>query len=279
MSRNTWIAIIALEIIALCCCAGLGALYVVGSFSAFTTTPTAIAQATVTPVRVTLTAAPTQTTAPTNTFVVQSRATSTSQANTRARVTPPSNLYLVLVPTPTAARVVYPVDFSDTFVLVTYAVNGSTLSAISQSLEANARADPHEPGSKFYAETNWQISYSTSRKSTARGCELDKGSVTIAVTMTLPALVTPNVPRDVADRWSNFIKRGIIHESGHVKLAQDGARSFQRDLGNVSPSPTCDALDTRIKDLFITDFKSIEKLNVQYDADTQHGVTQGAVFP
>lgn len=280
MTRGHWIALIAAEIIVLCCCAGLGALFFVGYFDQ-PTSPTAVAQATLTPIRSTPTSAAlgiTGTATRTNTAVIQTRSPNVSPSQTRLLITPSSNLYNVVIPTPTAARIVYPVDFVDRFALITYPVSGTTLAAISKSLDANAMADPHEPNNRFYARTDWYINYRITSKVTTRGCELDKSGVTIALTMTLPALAT-TAPRDVTDRWGSFIQKAIVHESGHVKLAQDGARTFQRDLGNLAPATDCNALDSNAHNLFDKSFAAIDKVNVQYDADTQHGVTQGATFP
>jgi len=280
LKRGAWIAIIAAEIIALCCCAGLGVLFLAGNFSGVPVTPTAIAQATLTPFRATLTPAPTQTVALTSTPLIQLRATAASPTFTRAFVTPSSNLYNIVIPTPTAPpKLNYPIDYKNTFVVVTYPVTGTTTNAVSKSLEANAIADPHEPNNHFYARTDWYLSAHWLWKETPRGCEVDRADVSIALTMTLPALSIPNVPSDLQNRWNTFIKNGVTHESGHVKLAQDGARVFQRDLGNFPPAPNCDVIQTRLRELFDKSFLAIDQANVKYDADTQHGVTQGAVFP
>lgn len=278
MTRGGWIALIAAETVALCCCAGLITLSLAG-FLDEPSTPSAIAQVSATPIRSSPTVPVTQTAARTSTAVIQTRSTNVTLTPTRALITPPSNLYNVVVPTPTAARTLYPVDFMDTFIVVTYPVSGTTLAAIGRSLDANAMPDPHEPNSRFYARTDWQISYSPpALKLTPQGCELEKGGVTIALTMTLPGLVT-TAPRDVTDRWGAFIQRAIVHESGHVRLGQDGARTFQRDLANLPPASDCATLSSNIRSLFNKSFTAIENANVQYDSDTRHGVTQGATFP
>ena len=288
MTRGKWIAVIAAEAIGLCCCAGAIALFLSGSFDVPAPAPTVIAQATAAPSprRATATFAPTETAQPTFTLVLQPSIGSSPRPRpitvtpSRVLVTPPSNLYNVIIPTPTAPpRMNYPVEYLNTFVVVTYPVSGTTTTAVSKSLEANAIADPHEPNARFYARTDWYLSAHWFSKETSRGCEVDRANVSIALTMTLPALATQNVPRDLSDRWSVFTKKAIVHESGHVNLAQDGARALQRDIANFPSATNCDVIQTRLRDLFDKSFAAIDKANVQYDADTQHGVTQGAVFP
>jgi predicted secreted Zn-dependent protease len=188
--------------------------------------------------------------------------------------------YDVFIPTPTAPPLAYPIDFQSTTQVVTYTVTGKTLNEISASLEKNAMADPHEPNSAYYARTNWHIQGQWFWTPTARGCEVDRGTVTVAITITLPALkTTAGVPADVQNRWNAFIRNTSAHEQGHARFALEGARDYQRDLGNFPPAPDCNVIQTQLRDLYNRDFEKIDRVNVKYDADTQHGLTQGAVFP
>jgi predicted secreted Zn-dependent protease len=97
--------------------------------------------------------------------------------------------------------------------------------------------------------------------------------------MTLPSLVTANVPGDVQKRWDDFLDNVIVHESGHVKIGYDGAREYQHQLGNFPAMANCDVLKSQLQDLFQQNYRRIDQLNVEYDRTTRHGETQGAVFP
>lgn len=286
MSRSRWIALIVAEVIALCCCASLFGFIVLGNSNPPVPTPTLIAQATATR-RATPTLEPTATVERTNTLVVQPRTTSSTTSRTTPGARTPtrsasgaSSLYNIIIPTPTAPRVVYPIDYTSSFTVVTYAVTGKTVNELSRSLDASSLTDPHEPGNRYYARTDWFLSAHWLWKETSSGCEVDKGDVNVTMTMTLPALsTTSGVPADVSNRWNTFIQNTQTHETGHVKLVQQGARDYQRDLGNFLPASNCNIIQTRLRDLFDKSFSSIDKANVDYDAKTQHGFTQGAVFP
>lgn len=197
-------------------------------------------------------------------------------ARTPTRVTNP---YQVIIPTPTAPPLNVPVAFASEFRVVTYTVTGKTINEISKSLEANTMPDPNEPGSRYYALTRWQLAGDWAMRSSSRGCEVVDGKVSVAITVTLPALVTPNVPSDVRQRFETFMEKTVLHESDHVAITLHGAREYQRALSHHPPAPNCEVLQLQLKALFRQNFDEINRANREYDAKTQHGRTQGAVFP
>jgi hypothetical protein len=50
-------------------------------------------------------------------------------------------------------------------------------------------------------------------------------------------------------------------------------------MGNLAPTSICSALDSQLSGLFDQAIKAIDATNTNYDAKTNHGATQGAVFP
>ncbi|MBI4787480.1 MAG: DUF922 domain-containing protein [Chloroflexi bacterium] len=188
--------------------------------------------------------------------------------------------YNLVVPTPTAPAVVYPIRFDSQLNVVTYPVTGTTATALSRSLDLHARPDPHEATGRYYARTDWFLRANWNVKSSARGCEVDSGDITMAITMTLPVIATTTgVPTDLLARWNTFVNNTITHEVGHVKLNLQGARAYEWTLGNFPPASNCDTLKPRLKQLFDSNFSAIDRANVDYDVTTQHGLKQGAVFP
>jgi predicted secreted Zn-dependent protease len=173
----------------------------------------------------------------------------------------------------------YPIVFTSTFKIITYTVTGKTANDISKALEANSIADPHEPGSHYYALTKWQLAGDSTVKASPRGCEVGGGAVSLMITMTLPALNTTGVSADMLKRFNTFMEKTVLHESGHVEVALQGARDYQRALGNFPPVSSCEGLKIQLSDLFRRSFDAIDSANTDYDAKTQHGLTQGAVFP
>ena len=188
--------------------------------------------------------------------------------------------YNIIVPTPVAPSVIYPIKFDSQLNVVTYPVTGTTASGLSRSLEANALPDPHESSGRYYARTEWYLRANWNVKPTARGCQVDSGDITMAMTITVPMLVsTSGIPSDLLARWNKFVDNTIAHEAGHVNLNLHGSREYERTLGNFPSAPDCDTLKPRLKSLFDSNLRAIDRANVDYDATTQHGTKQGAVFP
>lgn len=289
---NRALAALIVALLVLCCLTGVTLVVVLGttlSEGAFdlaffaptlTRTPTATATFTPTPMPPTATRTP----APTNTPVIRIPTTNATPARNQLPTLAPTlaaNPYTIVVPTPTAPSIVNPVGFDSNLNVVTYAVGGRTTTDLTRALETKAMADPHEPGSRYYAMTEWHVSSNWQWQAEARGCMLDRASVTVAITMTLPTLTTrQGLAPELLTRWDKFIANTITHEKGHVTRALDGGRDYQRALGNLAPQAgTCLTMRPTLDNLFRQHLDAIDRVNVQYDKETDHGATQGAVFP
>ncbi|MDE3090080.1 MAG: DUF922 domain-containing protein, partial [Chloroflexota bacterium] len=233
--------VVALELLVLCICVALAALLASGILGALSLQIAAAPRKTSTSIfpptwTATATAVPvTDTPAPTNTRVLPTLPADitfvpVTPAPTRSALS--ASTYNIVVPTPTAPPLLYRVSFDSNFQVVTYTVAGQTTSDLRKSLDVQALPDPNEAGGRYYARTDWFLSARWFTAPTARGCEVDSGTVTLAMTMTLPMLsTTQGMAPDVMNRWTTFISNTITHETGHVTLSMQGARDYQRDLG------------------------------------------------
>ena len=291
-STRGWVLLIGIEFLAVCICLGfLGVLISSGTLSEIslqsaqappTSTSTARRPSPAT-LAATLTPSATETPAPTYTRVIPPLPADftppplmvASRTPTRGPVP-----YNVFIPTPTAPAMVYPIKLDSSFKVVTYPVLGKTENELRQSLVASAFPDTIEPNRHYNARTDWALSVQSSVQPTMRGCEVETSTITLAMTMTLPALSSnAGVPSDVLSHWTTFISNTITHESGHVTRNYQGASNFQRELGNALPAADCTTLKARLSDLFTRATGTIGQSSVDYDAETQHGAKQGAVFP
>ncbi|MCI0478402.1 MAG: DUF922 domain-containing Zn-dependent protease, partial [Anaerolineales bacterium] len=187
------------------------------------------------------TPAVTATPAPTYTRVVEGNPGASLPTRTLVTRTPTrtANPYRVFVPTPGAPTMIYPITFDSSLQVEMYDVTGKTVNEISKSLEANAISDPHEPGSRYYALTRWHLAGDWSVRPSARGCEVISGEVSVMITMTLPMLTSSGASADTLKRFNTFIEKTILHENGHAEIALQGARDYQRALGNHSAASNC----------------------------------------
>lgn len=292
LSNRALAAIIAVLLV-LCCLTGGAFAYVI-SMSSFDAPgqvaqpiPTATYTATTLPTNTATRVSPTATRLPaaTNTLVIQSPA-SGATPTVRQGVTPThaatggSNPYNIVVPTPGAPTTNYPITFNSTLKIITYTVSGKTIPELSRALDAKALTDPHEPLGRYYAVTEWFVSSDWRWVSTTRGCEMETAGVTVALTMTLPALTSrQGVAADTLTKWDQFLANTITHEKGHVTRTLDGARDYQRTIGTLPPQPSCQSMRPTLDALFKQHLNLIDGANSRYDLETNHGMTQGAVFP
>jgi len=189
--------------------------------------------------------------------------TKTPSPSATARIASP---YDIFIPTPTAPSMTYPIDFQSSLQVVTYPVTGRTFDEINASLERNPIANPNEEGfrvglAESYTRTQW---YS---RTSLRGCEVDSGTVTVAITITLPALkTTTGVPASVLNRWNTYVRDVSNHEQTHARLYLEGYRMLQSDLGNIPPAPNCDVLKTQVQALLKRNKESINRVNDEFDS-------------
>jgi len=183
-------------------------------------------------------------------------------------------------PTPAAASLRYPVTLNESYAVKPYAVVGNTPQEIRRSLNANGVTDPNEPGQRFDANVVWHLSGGWEGQPTANGCELKDAAFTLKVTLNIPALtIGPATTNELLQGWNAYVERLKLHEAGHIDTSVKQARKLRDDFGNFPPAPNCDTLDQRLQARFDQTIQTIKALDIRYDADTQHGATQGAVYP
>jgi len=273
--------VIVLLVLALCVCIELVGIAVIGnSLLSDPPEPTTVAlpATPALPTR-TMVAPATQTPAPAPTFTLVIQPGTPLPPLGIVRTPTRTNPYDIFVATPTTSLANSSVTYETRLTVKTYDVKGKSLNEIANALDANALIDPHEPHLRFYARTDWYLSTQWFYQPTARGCQLESAQVSVAITMTLPVLITGDAPPDVQKRWNDFVANTIAHENEHVRLVYSGAREYQRDLANFPIATNCNLIRTQLDDVFKKHFQKIDRANVEYDARTKHGETQGAVFP
>jgi hypothetical protein len=69
----------------------------------------------------------------------------------------------------------------------------------------------------------------------------------------------------------------LAHEYGHANTGSAFERNFARAAAGVT-APGCGDLDRALRAQFDSLLKQANAEDIAYDAQTQHGATQGAVF-
>jgi predicted secreted Zn-dependent protease len=78
--------------------------------------------------------------------------------------------------------------------------------------------------------------------------------------------------------WQGYYEHLVTHENGHRDIAVETARGLCRRLSELGWFADRDELEDAAKALIKADFKRHNEAQVEYDADTHHGIKQGAIL-
>jgi predicted secreted Zn-dependent protease len=133
-------------------------------------------------------------------------------------------------------------------------------------------------GRQFAAKTDWLLSYQYKPRMDAGACKVESVTTKLELSMTLPRWSPPpGAPGDLIGRWERFMSALRVHEDGHAQDARDLESAAKRALLALS-SPNCGALDSAMRARFGQLLEQGRARDRDYDQQTGHGKTQGAVF-
>ncbi len=148
-----------------------------------------------------------------------------------------------------------------------YVVTGDTANQIRQSINQNRGMD-------YDAFTNWYVSWQFG------DCDGHGLVVTVDVTYDFPEWQTSagDSPELVAS-WDTYMNALFCHEYGHAEHALDCANDVFTALSTIDAGGDCSKQQSEAQAAFSPILDEYNQLDVQYDADTNHGASMGAVFP
>lgn len=80
-------------------------------------------------------------------------------------------------------------------------------------------------------------------------------------------------------QWQTYLANLMTHENGHVTNGWDAAAEIESELMNMPAMPNCRALQTALDKRAHEIIQQHKDWDKTYDSDTNHGRTQGAIFP
>lgn len=159
---------------------------------------------------------------------------------------------------------------------VYYDIEGRSWSDLAAALRARG---PRAHGRQFFGLTEWEMSVEYRPTEGGAGCAIDDLTIEVSVTTHLPRWSRAvAAPTSLRRAWNRFVAALGQHEQGHRALAERAAETVSRRLLAASAS-TCDRLDAEARREVATVMEEYEARQLAYDADTEHGRTQGAVWP
>jgi predicted secreted Zn-dependent protease len=160
-----------------------------------------------------------------------------------------------------------------------YDVDGATAQEIRTDLNRRGPIDGTEHR-RFDAVTHWQVRWRYTYKDVGGGCGITTVSTNADITYAFPRLLPRNsAPAALRQAFAGYLENLLVHEKGHARVGIDIATRIEAGIRRLPAAPTCTALSDAANDLGQSLIKEANRLDIDYDAQTQHGKTQGARFP
>lgn len=158
-----------------------------------------------------------------------------------------------------------------------YDVEGDTASELRASLDARGPATPD--GVRHDAYTSWFVTLRIPTARTDEGCVPGPVTATVRVTITLPRWRGFADGDPLTARWRRHLDALKEHESGHRDNGFRAAAHITDLLPSLPARPTCEEAEAEANQVALEVVERYRKQDVEYDQETHHGETQGAVFP
>jgi predicted secreted Zn-dependent protease len=138
-----------------------------------------------------------------------------------------------------------------------------------------------DEGKRFDASTTWDLDAQfTFGGKKGVSCQIKTVTVTVKTTFTLPQWTPPaGTPQALIDRWNKHLAALQVHENGHKQLGIEAGTDFLNQLKALPAATSCAALQQTAAQKRDTVKATFSQKHKNYDKTTNHGATQGAVFP
>ena len=171
------------------------------------------------------------------------------------------------------------VRLTETVTRSLYTVAGTTAAEIrSHLLDEAASGGPD--GRRYDGLTTWSVHWTFRYEHGAGGCSLLSANLDVAIEIRLPRLADETaVAPAILDSWRAYAGALEQHETGHADR-ESAVLEGLRDAFESAPSAAeCGGLGAALNALGDDFVMQVRLSDDAYDAETDHGRSQGAVFP
>jgi predicted secreted Zn-dependent protease len=159
-----------------------------------------------------------------------------------------------------------------------YDIQGSTAKQLRSQLNQLGAVDP-KTGKRFDARVNWQVSWQYRYRPVSNQCQITQATVNVQVIYTMPRWnPSANASIDLKNRWNRYITALRQHEDGHKNHGVKAGQEILKTLNNLT-TDSCQRIGDIANQKGDAIIKQYNLKDIEYDHLTQHGFTQGAVFP
>ena len=133
---------------------------------------------------------------------------------------------------------------------------------------------------RFAGQADWHIEWNTCLEPAGTGCRLTAVTSVVHVAYTLPRWADRNGASPMLQaRWDRYAANLEAHEKGHGTVAMSVATLIDRELVGLQDQEDCDKVRSEAARRVESVMRQGEGMQNEYDRITEHGSTQGAIFP
>ena len=133
-------------------------------------------------------------------------------------------------------------------------------------------------GETYAAETSWDIRYGYDVFYEDGKCSIKSVKTDLDIVYHLPHKVPSASPSGLTAAWDDYLAHLKRHEFGHKDLAVKAAAEINEVLASVGSFSTLDQLEKEVVRKTEEQFRHLKKVQIEYDNETRHGETQGAIL-
>ena len=142
---------------------------------------------------------------------------------------------------------------------------------------------PYSKDKRYDANTTWHINWTYKYhydNPSQNPCYLTEVKVSATIVSILPEWEDKEIgDLNTQMKWDKFLIALRAHEEGHTKNGKEAANEIDKTLSSIPSQPNCRLLEDSIKNKAQAIIKQHNIWDEQYDATTDHGKKDGAVFP
>ena len=160
-----------------------------------------------------------------------------------------------------------------------YPVRGATANELWEQIHLSGPQEGSH-GKRFAGKTKWHITWHYWFRSDGQSCRVERSEVAFSSVTTLPVCSDPvHGSPGLQAEWKAFISRLKEHEAGHRSNGMRAAITVRRIVDAAVPTADCRRLGSTIDSSARAALARANHADIDYDATTEHGQTQGAVLP
>jgi predicted secreted Zn-dependent protease len=158
-----------------------------------------------------------------------------------------------------------------------YDIDGKTPDELRAQMKRNGTT--WNDGKVYAALTTWDIRYHYDITHNNGRYQLSEIGTEVDIVFHLPKLVpSPGTPDHLSLSWNTYLENLKTHEVGHRDLAVSIGEEIYQALASLESSVDKRELDRCAQSLIKAKFKRLKQVQIDYDAETHHGIKQGAVL-